>query len=115
MAQHNLIDVRKQKKLSLGRSLKICLRGMTHRLLRSSLTLAVVVLAVGFFMTLLTENVFIASTAEGVGKEVTLQREASVTLNFLSVSTSFIPSTHSEYMLRRKAQLAATIVIDVIP
>ncbi|MBN1256290.1 MAG: ABC transporter permease [Planctomycetes bacterium] len=86
MAQKNAIDVRKQKKLSLGRSLKICLRGMTHRLLRSTLTLAVVVLAVAFFMTLLTENVFIASIAAGAGNEITLQREASVTLNFLYVA-----------------------------
>ncbi len=85
MSEKRIIDVRKQKKLSLGKSLRLCLSGIRHRLLRSSLTLAVVVLAVAFFMFLMAENAFLQSVSLGVQKEIDKQREA---VHFLSFAFS---------------------------
>lgn len=77
------IDVRRQKNLSAGRTFGLCVKGITHRLLRSLLTLAVMLLAVAFFMFLLSENAFVGAIGYGVGKEVADQRYAARTLNHL--------------------------------
>lgn len=86
MAVKRVIDVRKQEKLSLGKSVRICVRGIVHRLLRSSLTLAVVVLAVAFFMALLAENSFVSSVSRGVAEETRALREAHNVLAFLATA-----------------------------
>ncbi len=78
-----VIDVRRQKALSLATSMSFCLKGISHRLFRSSLTQAVVLLAVAFFMTLLTESVILKSAARGLDKEIEVQREATVFMNRL--------------------------------
>ena len=49
MAEQRHIDVRKQISLPLVKTFNLCVKGISHRLLRSVLTLAVVVLAVAFF------------------------------------------------------------------
>jgi len=77
------IDVRKQQALTLRTSLSFCLKGISHRLFRSSLTQAVVLLAVAFFMTLLTESVILKSAAKGLEGEIAAQREATVFMNKL--------------------------------
>ena len=62
------IDVRRQHRMSLRETWTLCIRGVKHRLFRSALTLAVVVLAVAFFMFLLCDSNFSldqASTATG--------------------------------------------------
>ena len=60
------IDVRPQHEIPLGKAFALCLKGITHRLFRSLLTLTVIVLAVAFFMALLTESAFTHAVASGV-------------------------------------------------
>ncbi len=77
------IDVRKQSSLPLGKSLAFCKKGISHRLFRSMLTQAVVVLAVAFFMTLLTESVLLKSAARRLDSEIAKSREATVFISKL--------------------------------
>lgn len=88
MTAQRVIDVRKQETLSLAKSLHLCLSGISHRLVRSMLTLSVVLLAVAFFMALLSENAFLRSTADGVTAEIAVQREAVRFLNRLYTQPS---------------------------
>jgi putative ABC transport system permease protein len=109
--KHRDIDVRPQHRLPAGQILRLCLRGVRHRLLRSVLTLAVVALAVAFFMFLLCENAVMASVGRGVRGELWALR-AGVRL----VSQLFTPLTpealppllaHAAADERRLAELAA--------
>ena len=84
MPEHRQIDVRKQVRLSPAKSLRLCLNGIGHRLVRSGLTTAVVVLAVAFFMFMLSEGVFLQATSAGVAREIDTQREAD---RFLALVT----------------------------
>src|SRR5450432_362867 len=61
-----MIDVRAQHEIPLAKAFALCLKGITHRLFRSLLTLTVIVLAVAFFMALLTESAFTHAVARGV-------------------------------------------------
>jgi len=83
MAKHRTIDVKAQVNLPLIKTFRLCVGGISHRLLRSVLTLAVVVMAVAFFMFLLAESMFVGSTARGVASQVTESRLASSTLTYL--------------------------------
>ena len=74
MSPTRTIDVKKQRDLSVGQTAHLCVKGITHRLLRSMLTLAVVTLAVAFFMFLLSEGAFISSVGRGVSGEISEQR-----------------------------------------
>jgi hypothetical protein len=69
--------------LSLAKTFRLCTGGIAHRLLRSFLTLAVVVLAVAFFMFLLSESMFVRSTAAGVSGEISESRLATSLFNYL--------------------------------
>ena len=71
--QHREIDVRRQRNLTLRETFRLCIRGVRHRMLRSLLTLSVVVLAVAFFMFLLSDSMF----RRGVGRGVAAEQEAS--------------------------------------
>lgn len=93
------IDVRRQVQLSFKKSFGFCRKGISYRLFRSSLTLAVVVVAVAFFMALLSESLIVRAVGQGVDGEVLEMREADLLLNHL-----FYP--HSSLGLSRK--LAAT-------
>lgn len=73
-SKYREIDVKKQHTMSLREAFALCIKGVKHRLLRSVLTLAVVVLAVAFFMFLLSESMFLRSTGRGVGGEVVHER-----------------------------------------
>lgn len=79
--EYREIDVKKQHSMSLRETFELCLKGVRHRLLRSLLTLAVVVLAVAFFMFLLAESMFIRSTGRGVAAEGEHQRASQQLMN----------------------------------
>lgn len=89
------IDVRKQRKLSLHRTYRLCLNGVRHRLLRSVLTLAVVALAVAFFMYLQTETALLRSVARRAQMELQASRYATQTLNRMT-QTLRIPDQASK-------------------
>ena len=74
------IDVRKQHRMSFGETWNLCIRGVKHRLFRSALTLAVVVLAVAFFMFLLSGSMFERAVARKVSAEDAEARLAQTTL-----------------------------------
>lgn len=75
MSPTRTIDVRPQQTLSFQKAFHLVLRGIHHRLLRSALTMAVILLAVAFFMAMLAENVFIQSTNRGVQGEIAAHRQ----------------------------------------
>ena len=113
MSEHRVLDVRPQTKLSLRRTLRFCLKGVLHRLVRWSLTLAVVVIAVAFFMVLLTESVILRSVAIATDLETTRLREAVVVLNHLFqpptskvLARRLSGALHDEARLREYARLA---------
>lgn len=68
------IEIKNQAKLSLARVIKLVAVGIKHRLLRSTLTMAVILLAVAFFMSMLTESVFVKATGRAIQKEMTLKK-----------------------------------------
>lgn len=74
------IDVRRQHVMSFRETWHLCIQGVKHRLFRSALTLAVVVLAVAFFMFLLSESMFERAVARGVTAEDAAARASQVLL-----------------------------------
>lgn len=89
------IDVKKQVRLSLKKSFNFCKKGIIYRLFRSMLTLAVVIVAVAFLMSLLSESVIVSSVKMGIDDEVKEMREADTLLNHIFYS-------HSSMALSRK-------------
>ncbi len=75
------IDVRPQQKLPLSKTFSLCINGVKHRILRSALTLAVVALAVAFFMFLQTETRLLQSVGRGAQTELEDLRFANRRLN----------------------------------
>jgi hypothetical protein len=76
MMQDRQIDVVDQVSLSFTKTLSLCVSGIRHRLLRSVLTLAVIVLAVAFFMSLLSENTFLLTVRGVVQTQIAQVRES---------------------------------------
>lgn len=74
------IDVRDQRPLGLGRTFSLCLKGIKHRLFRSFLTFAVIVLAVSFFMYLLGSSINARAVHDGVRLETSVVRRAALAL-----------------------------------
>ena len=74
------IDVRNQRPLGLARTFALCLKGIKHRLFRSFLTFAVIVLAVSFFMYLLSSSIDARAVHDGVRKETAVVRRAAQAL-----------------------------------
>jgi hypothetical protein len=83
MSNTKQIDVRNQVTLSFEKSFRFCRKGISYRLFRSSLTLAVVVVAVAFFTVLLSESLMLRSTSVGVHSEMAREREADTMLMHL--------------------------------
>ncbi|MBT3294049.1 MAG: FtsX-like permease family protein [Verrucomicrobia bacterium] len=83
MSNQKNIDVRDQVTLSFEKSFRFCRKGISYRLFRSSLTLAVVVVAVAFFTVLVSESLMLRSTSVGVHDEMGRAREADTTLMHL--------------------------------
>src|SRR5258706_10283331 len=108
-----VIDVRPQHEIPLGKAFALCLKGISHRLFRSLLTLTVIVLAVAFFMALLTENAFTRSVAAGLRAEIREQRTASRKLSVwftepddLAMADRLVTSTSFPDELREIAAVA---------
>ena len=95
VTKERMITVRKQSQLSLAKVMRLVRSGIRHRLLRSTLTMAVVLLAVAFFMTMLSESVFTRSVANGVFAEVRHERLTSKTLGFLFSPPSSLSLAYS--------------------
>ncbi len=76
MTTPSAIDVRDQRPLGLARTFALCLKGIKHRLFRSFLTFAVIVLAVSFFMYLLGSSVDARAVHAGVVSETALVRHS---------------------------------------
>jgi len=83
--KHRVIDVRRQRNLTMRETFQLCIRGVRHRLFRSLLTLAVMVLAVAFFMFLLSESLFQSATGKGIAREIEHRQLASRTITRLFV------------------------------
>jgi len=83
MTTKKTIDVRDQVTLSFEKSFRFCRKGISYRLFRSSLTLAVVVVAVAFFTVLLSEGLMVRATSRGVADEMARAREADALLMHL--------------------------------
>ena len=83
MSNQKQIDVRNQVTLSFEKSFRFCRKGISYRLFRSSLTLAVVVVAVAFFTVLLSESLMLRSTSVGIHEEMLREREADTMLMHL--------------------------------
>jgi cell division protein FtsX len=79
MSKYREIDVKKQRNMTWSETFHLCIRGVKHRMLRSVLTLAVVVLAVAFFMYLLSESMIVQTTGRGVAGEIADSRIGQVT------------------------------------
>ena len=85
------IDVRDQRPLGLGRTFSLCLKGIKHRLFRSFLTFAVIVLAVSFFMYLLGSSINARAVHDGVRLETTVVRRAAQALElWFGIPTSVV-------------------------
>ncbi len=82
------IDVKKQRNLTARETFRLCIRGVRHRLLRSLLTLSVVVLAVAFFMFLLSDSMLLRGVGRGVSAELEASRLGAQTLTRLYVKPS---------------------------
>ena len=78
--QSREIDVKKQRNLTARETFRLCIRGVRHRLLRSLLTLSVVVLAVAFFMFLLSDSMFLRGVGRGVSGELESGRLGAQTM-----------------------------------
>lgn len=85
MEKNRTVDVRRQRDMTVRETFSLCVKGVKHRLLRSMLTLAVVVLAVAFFMFLLSESVMISSTGRGVAANLEQNRKGVQTMTRILV------------------------------
>jgi hypothetical protein len=88
MSVIRVIDVKKQQKLTLRKSFRLVLSGIRHRLLRSGLTMSVILLAVAFFMAMISESALVGSVARGVRGELSELHEAAAFLSLLRGSPS---------------------------
>lgn len=115
------IDVRKQTQLSFARVFRLVLAGISHRFFRSFLTMAVILLAVAFFMAMLSESVFLRSTARGVSGEIDRTRDATrrLGLYFKAPTTTLLLGrtlaavAHDEPALAEYAAVSGTPADDL--
>lgn len=103
------IDVRDQRPLGLARTFALCLKGIKHRLFRSFLTFAVIVLAVSFFMYLLGSSVDARAVNDGVVAETAIVRRAPQALELWFGRPSTVVMGHrlAEAGVVELAQLAS--------
>lgn len=106
MSKKRVIDVKRQHNMSMGETFGLCIRGVKHRMFRSVLTLSVVVLAVAFFMFLLTESMLVSNTGRGVASELTFNRRGQV------LFTKFF-TTASDLVTMKRLALAHSINDEV--
>ncbi|MCJ8331343.1 MAG: FtsX-like permease family protein [Lentisphaeria bacterium] len=111
MVKKRLIDVQKQERLSLYKVSQLCINGIRHRIFRSVLTLSVILLAVAFFMVLLSESSYLSSVGNGVRNEIKESRKAArlfsvlylvpSTLDLATMLADMKPASIEETMLTR--------------
>ena len=101
------IDVRKQRNLTARETFRLCIRGVKHRMLRSLLTLSVVVLAVAFFMFLLSDSMFLRGVGRGVSDELEQGRLGGQTLTRLYVRPTPLVLTRRFSQAVRRGDAAA--------
>lgn len=77
------IEVKKQHQLAFKDTFEFCLSSIRHRFTRSMLTLAVVILAVAFFMYLQCTNIFRNSVRDGVEQEIIISRKPGKLLGMI--------------------------------
>ncbi len=68
------VDVQDQVRLGVGKCFELCLSGIKYRLFRSLVTVAIVVLAVAFLMTMLCQSVIGRSVRVAVAEKVAPRR-----------------------------------------
>ena len=91
----NNLHIKDQVSLSLKRIFRLCISGIQHRLLRSLLTLSVIVLAISFFMILLTENSMVLSLEKGISAKISEKRISDFYLShFYSSKTPISMKAH---------------------
>ena len=83
MTELKPIIVQDQAKLSFAKVAQLVRSGIKHRLLRSMLTMSVILLAVAFFMVTLSENVIINAVSNGVHDEIDTERNSIKLMNHL--------------------------------
>ena len=101
------IDVRRQRNLTARETFRLCIRGVRHRMLRSLLTLSVVVLAVAFFMFLLSDSMFLRGVGRGVAAELEEGRLGGQTLTRLYVKPTMLVQTRRLSQAVRRGDAAA--------
>ena len=112
------IDVRKQHRMSLRETWTLCIRGVKHRLFRSALTLAVVVLAVAFFMFLLCDSMYQRAVGKGVDAEIASSRAAQIQLTRLltpATATSAMRHLAAAEKAGDEAALAEAVSVTGLP
>ena len=65
-----VIDVNKQVRLSLAKTVELVLSGVKFRLFRAAVTVAIVALAVAFLMTMLSESVIARNISAAIDKQI---------------------------------------------
>ncbi len=79
------IDVRKQPRLSLGRTLEISVNGVRYRLFRSLVTMVVIAVAIAFMMNVVCEAISFRSIGRMAKNQTAAQQLASRWISRLTV------------------------------
>lgn len=107
--------MQKQVRLSLTKSARLCMSGIAHRLLRSTLTQAVILLAVAFFMVLLSENSFLQSINKGVRGEIRDQRETARLIGFyFTPMNSLVLSDYLDSIAASDERIAEFVAVSAV-
>ena len=69
-----VVDVEDQVRLGLAKSFELCVSGIRYRLFRSAVTVATVVLAVAFLMTMLGQSVIASRVRDAVSRQTAPRR-----------------------------------------
>lgn len=82
------LDIREQPRLPLRRQIEICAEGIAHRLLRATITLVVVALAVAFLTNVLIEGLIVESLRGRIAKQEAQARSLDRLIETLSAPAS---------------------------
>lgn len=83
-----VIDVKEQPKLSLRRTMEICINGVRYRLFRSTVTVLVIGVAIAFMMNIVCEAISMQSVARVVRQRTSEQRLGAMWTSRLSTVSS---------------------------
>lgn len=123
MALRKPIDIRKQPRLSFARTLRLTLNGVKYRLFRSSVTMAVITVAIAFLMNSATEGVIRSAVSRATSEHIVALKLAprwSTRLTAVGTDESIVQdlaldrdllSQSPDADLRRDAQ-SAVVLLD---